>query len=88
MTPAIKPTSTWGRWALALTLAFVVLMALKVQTFVPLPSPAIALLGLAGFVLALLALTRRDDRAILIIVPVLIGAVILLWTTGELLFPH
>ena len=88
MSRAIAPRTTGGKWAVGLGLAFILLMAGKMQSLVPLPSMAIAALGLAGFVLALVARFRDSDRALLVFVPVVAGAVILLWIAGELLFPH
>jgi len=88
MSSAIAPKTARGKWAVGLGLAFILLMAGKMQSLVPLPSMAIAALGLAGFVLALVARFKHNDRALLFFVPVVAGAVILLWIGGELLFPH
>lgn len=88
MPAAIAPKTTRGKWAVGLGLAFVILIALKILGAMPLPTFAIAALGLAGFVLALVARFKHNDRALLFFVPVVAGAVILLWIAGELLFPH
>ena len=88
MNPAVAPKTTPGKWAVGLGTAFIILMAMKMPGAMPLPTFAIAALGLAGFVLAPAARFKHNDRALLFFVPVLAGAVILLWIAGELLFPH
>jgi len=88
MSRAIAPRTTGGKWAVGLGLAFVVLIVLKMLGAMPLPTFGIAALGLAGFVLALVARFKDKDRALLFFVPVFFGAVILVWIAGELLFPH
>jgi len=86
--PAFVPKTTPGRWSVGLGIAFIILMWAKIQVGFPLPVFAIAALGLAGFVLALVAVFKRRDRSILGLVPILTGVLIILWTAAELLFPH
>lgn len=44
--------------------------------------------GIAAFVTGLLAIIRQKDRALLVYVSTAIGALLLLFLAGELLFPH
>ena len=84
----VLPKTRTGKWALGLSIAFIVLMGIKIPLFLPLPTPAIAVLGLAGFVVSLIALIKNKDRFILVFLPLLIGLIIIAWTAAELLFPH
>ena len=84
------PKTRLGKWSIGLSIAFIVLIGMKIADYFhfPLPTPAIATLGLMGFILSLIAIFRNKDRAILIFLPVLVGLVIILWTTAEFIFPH
>ena len=88
MKPAFVPKTTPGKWSVGLGIAFIVLMWAKTQVRFPLPSPAIAVVGLIGFVLALIAVFKWRDRSILGLVPILVGGLIVLWIAAELMFPH
>jgi predicted membrane-bound spermidine synthase len=57
--------------------------------------PALALTMLAGmicgisaFVLGFLAINKQKDRSLLVCVSTIIGALLILFLSGELLFPH
>jgi hypothetical protein len=57
--------------------------------------PALALTMLAGmaagisaFITGLLAIIREKDNAVLVFVSSLIGALVILFLSGEILFPH
>jgi len=54
---------------------------MPVMTFI------IAGIGAVGFVLAIISLMRKD-KAIFLLLPIITGALILLWTGAELLMPH
>lgn len=84
----LLPVTTSGRWSLGLSLAFIVLIAIKIIAFLPLPTFAIALLGLAGFIVGIVAILIKKDRAILNFVAILVGLVIILWLVGEIIYPH
>jgi mannitol-specific phosphotransferase system IIBC component len=96
------PSTNSGKWAGLLLGLFVVLLGLFLAlvasgqrggdtlfTNLALTIPGIgaALSAIAGGVLGVYALTRRD-RSILVILAVLVGAAVLFWTTAEILFPH
>ena len=84
------PKSTIGKWALGLSIFFIILICLKMQNSISLPLPtfAIAGIGLAGFTVAIIAIFRNKDKAILNFLPILVGLIIILWIAAELLFPH
>ena len=86
----ILPKTKLGKWAVLLSVAFIVLIAMKITNYfhLPLPTPAIAILGIVGLIIGLLAVFRNRDRSILIFLPILVGIIILLWTAAEIIFPH
>jgi len=90
MKVTVMPNDSAGKWAVYLSVLFVVLMALKFTQAVrlPLPSPLIALFAIAGLVLGLISIFLHKGRAILLLIPVLIGLLVAAWTTAELMFPH
>jgi len=44
--------------------------------------------GIASFIMGLLAIVRRKEAALLVCVSTVIGAVLVLFLAGEILFPH
>ena len=44
--------------------------------------------GISAFVTGLLAITRKRDYSLLVFVSSLVGALLLLFLAGEILFPH
>lgn len=76
-----------GRWAGGLSLAFILLMALKSVSFIPLPSFFIAAIGIAGFVVGIVAIVKKEISAANVL-STLIGMVILAWMIGEMIYPH
>ena len=57
--------------------------------------PALALTMLAGmvagisaFITGLLAAIRQKERALLVYIAIVIGALLILFLTGEIMFPH
>ncbi|MGA9517209.1 MAG: hypothetical protein WBV27_00355 [Trichococcus sp.] len=82
-----------GQWAAGLTLTFIVLMAIKMTALgatirLPLPTPVLAVLGVVGFILGLIAIIKHKDRALLTLLSIPVGLVIILWTLAEITFPH
>jgi len=84
----ILPKSTLGKWAAGLAIAFIVLITVKIQASLPLPTFFIAALGLAGFITGIVAVFKNRDRAILIFLSFIVGLIIMLWTAAEFMFPH
>ena len=82
------PKTRSGKWALWLCVAFIILITVKIIGFLPLPTFAVAALGLAGFIMGIVAIFKNKDRAILTFLAILVGLVIMLWTALEFIFPH
>ena len=85
--------TTTGKWAASLTMAFIVLMAIKMTAIgatirLPLPTPVLALLGVIGFIMGLIAIIKYKDRALLTLLSIPVGLVIILWAIAEIAFPH
>lgn len=79
------PSTTLGWWGGGLVVAFVALFLLKVSFPLPLPSPAIFVIGGVGVIIAII---RGERSIVLMAVGGLVAAFILFWVGGELLFPH
>jgi hypothetical protein len=88
MRTSFFPKTTIGKWSVGLGAAFIILIWVKIQFWLPLPTFAIAAMGLAGFILSLIVVIKKKDRSILFLLPILAGLIIILWTAGELIFPH
>lgn len=82
------PKSGFGKWSAGLSIFFIILIWLKMQYGIHLMTFAIAALGLAGFLLGIVAIFKNKDRSILIYLSILVGLVIILWIAAELLYPH
>ena len=68
---------------------FIVMMILKFFTYsIPFPTPAIAGLGVIGFVLGTISMIKNKDRSLLTLLSVILGLVVVLWIAAEILFPH
>ena len=85
--------TTTGKWAAGLTMAFIVLMAIKMTAIgatirLPLPTPVLALLGVIGFIMGLIAIIKYKDRALLTLLSIPVGIIIIAWTLAEIAFPH
>jgi hypothetical protein len=82
--PVIRPTTRLGRWAVGLAAANVVLV-LGWRLMGPLGAfPGFAC-GVAGGILALLALLRRGERALTVFAALLPSAFVLVFVLAELL---
>ena len=84
----LLPKTRAGRWALWLSAGFIILIAVKIIAFLPLPTFAVAALGLVGFIMGIVAIFKNKDRAILTFIAILVGLLIVLWTVLEFIFPH
>jgi hypothetical protein len=87
------PHTSFGKWSIWLLAAFVLLMCAffalmrtvslpgnYVRLWVPLISAAIS--AVAAGIVALLAIFRRAERSILMLLPLLVAALVLLFTIG------
>jgi len=78
-----------GKWAFILLLLFIVLMYLKFLAYrIPLPSPAIALLGVAAMVMGIVSFIKHKDRSILTLLSILVGLLIVVWVAAEIMYPY
>ena len=84
----VLPKTRLGKCSVGLSILFIILILLKMQDSMPLPTFAVAVFGIAGFILALIAIFRNKDKVILIFLPLLVGLVIIFWIAAELTFPH
>lgn len=85
--------TTTGKWAAILTLLFIVLMLLKLSTLamlirLPLPTPLIAVIGVAGFIVGVVSIIKNKDRALLTLLSIPVGLLIIFWTIAEIAVPH
>lgn len=96
------PTTTQGRWSSGLlglaALCFVVFFGLVMAgqrgggTFFSNPALSAAILTAAGSAVAAgicgVLARRAGDRTLLPVAGIVLGALVLLWTTAEIVFPH
>jgi len=82
------PKSNLGKCSVGLSIAFIILIWLKIQFSIHVMTFAIAALGLTGFVTSLVSIFKNKDRAVLTFLPILVGLIIIFWITGEIMFPH
>ncbi len=65
------------------------MMILKFFTYsIPFPTPAIAGLGVIGFVLGTTSMIINKDRSLLTLLSVVLGLLVVLWVAAEILLPH
>jgi hypothetical protein len=71
------PRSRLGKWGFSLSLAFILLLFAQIQfSLIPLPVFSVMALGVAGFVLSIIAFIKKD-RALGTLLSIIIGAVII-----------
>ena len=85
--------TTAGKWAAILTLLFIVFMFLKFSALAmpirfPLPTPFVAVIGVAGFIAGVISIIKNKDRSLLTLLSILLGLLIIFWTAAEIAFPH
>lgn len=90
------PRTSLGKWSMWLLAAFALLMCLflavlpsvgkvkghYVSLWLPLISSAVS--AVAAGIAALMAILRRAERSIFMLLPLLAGVLVLLWTIGEM----
>jgi hypothetical protein len=85
---SILPKTKLGIWADLLGILFIIFITLKIGgPGFPLPTFAIAVIGIAGFVIGIVSVVKKE-RAILALLPILLGLLIIAWIVGELVYPH
>ncbi len=82
------PEARAGKWAAGLTLAFVIIFVIKMMFRLPLPTPLIAVLGIAGFIMGIISIIKNKDRAVMTLLSIPVGAFIILVTVTEIAVPH
>lgn len=88
MKTTFTPITRAGKWAAGLSIAFIVLMGLKIVGLMPLPNPVIVALGFIGFVIGIVAIIKNKERSILVFLSIPVGLLIVFWTAAELIYPH
>jgi len=87
------PKSKLGQTAAVFTLLFIIVMAiimgaLGARIILPVPSPLIAVFGVVGLVLGLLAIVLNKDKSIMTWLSIPVGLIVFFWIGAEMLFPH
>jgi len=97
------PTTRYGRWAVWLGVAFVVMFLVNTFVFMAMPSLGdgtwrqsilpfygilMLLCGLGAGVFSLLAIIREHERSWLVWIPLLPALWVIFMLLGEFLFPH
>lgn len=83
------PRSAIGKWGFYCTITFALLfIAAATDVAMPFPSFVIFGIGIAGLILNVIAFVRKDRSITGILVGAMVGAFLVFWVGGELLFPH
>lgn len=82
-----------GKLSAILTLLFIVFMAIKLSALavlirLPLPTPIIAVIGVAGFITGIVSIIKYKDKALLTLISIPIGLLIIFCTIAEIAVPH
>ena len=70
--------SVLGKWAAGLSIAFLVLILVQLSEMMRLPGTLIAVLGLTGFILGMVAIIKHKDRALLTYLSIPVGLLIII----------
>ncbi|MDV3426278.1 MAG: hypothetical protein LIR50_03680 [Bacillota bacterium] len=84
----LMPRTLSGKWSVVLSILFIILIWLKMEYSIHVMTFAIAAIGLAGFIISIIAIVKNKDRSIISFLPVLVGLIIILWIIGEMIYPH
>ena len=87
------PKKTAGKWAATLSLLFIVSMSIKLLGLamfirLPLPTPFLAVIGVAGFVIGIISIVKNKDRSLLTLLSIPVGLLIIFLTVAEIAVPH
>ena len=81
-----------GRWSAGLMVLFLVLMIMKFINLpvirLPLPTPVLAILPVAGFCLGIRSFVKYKDRSLMTLLSLLFGLLVIAWIEAELAYPH
>lgn len=84
----LLPKNILGKWSMGLSIAFIILIFLKMRGLIPIMTFLIAALGLVGFITSIVSIIKNKDRSLLIFLPILVGLIIIFWIAGEVIYPH
>jgi hypothetical protein len=79
----LSPKTTLGKIAAFLSIAFIILISLKIRPGIPISTFAIAGIGMVGFVIGVVSIIKKD-RSIGNFLSIAVGLVIISWLAGEL----
>ena len=82
------PQTRLGQWAVGLSALFVVLFVLKLAGFLPFPAMLIMGLGIVAGILTLVVIIWKRERSWLVWLVLLPGLFAIIFSVGEILFPH
>lgn len=88
MKVTLWPKSDLGKWSARLSIAFIILISLKIMNAAPMPTFTIAILGLVGFFMGIVAMIKNKERSIPIFLSIVVGLLIIFWTVAEFIYPH
>jgi hypothetical protein len=83
-----KPATRLGWWAVGLGLLFTMLFLLIVNEVIHFPGMLTMILGITGGILTLIALIWKHERSWLLWLVLLPGLFAILFSIGEILYPH
>lgn len=79
----LLPRTPLGKLAAYLSIAFIILISLKIQPGIPVSTFAIAAIGMIGFVIGIISFFKKD-RSIGNFLSIVVGLVIISWVAAEL----
>jgi ABC-type cobalamin transport system permease subunit len=82
------PESLIGKWSAGPSIAFIILILLKETKFTDLSVSSVAVVGLLGFITGIIAIFRKKERAISVLISIPIGLLIIFWIIGKMIYPH
>ncbi len=88
MKTKLLPKSILGKLSIGLSIAFIILIWLKIQIAIPIMTFCIATLGLVAFFTSIISIVKNKDRALLNFLPILVGVIIIFWAAAEIIFLH
>ncbi|MEI8201323.1 MAG: hypothetical protein WCG21_14795 [Eubacteriales bacterium] len=88
MKMTLAPKTSTGKWSIGLSVAFIIMLGLKMMSFMPIPSPVIFVMELIGFVIGIVAIIKFKERSILVFLSTFVGLLVAIWTAAEIIYPH
>lgn len=97
------PKTYLGKWTVGLIIGFFILLAVFFMFIklgerggmtywsnlkLAIPGTAAALCGILSFFTGIISVFKNKERSVLVFLSIILGFLILLWVSAELLFPH